>query len=256
MNDPGERGRGPLWRFVPVGVLHVPSVKNFQRPGDVPSYPREPQPNDLRPLRVAGDWRPAVILQRFGPMKKEDEYLPRLLVACGILAGAHRVRELCERLVGLANVALPRLTRMVDDEALARRHDSLKDVVDRVIAARQDLPATRARANNDAEFDHPDGLREIDLEMLVRHTQAVSLGSELATKRNLTGIDFAMALVTSSPDQRYAEDWLTRALGTAPLSGIFLFTPRDYGRVVIIHEDGRLAYDPAIAMPSTDDDLP
>jgi hypothetical protein len=230
-------------------VAHVPQVRQQIARGDTGPAPREPGPNDLRPLRVEGEWRPTIILRRFGGIRKETEFLPRLLVACAAVSGVHRIREMTERLVGLANVALPRVQRMIDDETLERRHGTLKDIVDRLHAARQDLPATRARANNDLDNDHPDGLREIDLEMLVAHTESVMVGTEVATKRNLTGIDFAIHLATTPPDQRYAEDWLDRALGTAGLSGILLFTPREYGRVVIVYEDGRLAYDPAAAAP-------
>lgn len=239
----GDRSRGPLWKFAPRVAL-APSVRPLLPPaGGEARSARDVTAEDLRTLREDGEWRPATIVQRFGPMRGDGEYLPRLLVACGLLQGPLKIRELTERLIGLANVALPRLERMIDDESLERRHDRLKAIRDRSFAARQDLPATRARANNDLDPTHPDGLRAIDLEMLASDTGAVILGSEIATKRNLTGIDYAIRTVADRPEQRYAEDWMARVFGT--VSGILLFTPPEYGRVVVVHEDGRLAYDPA-----------
>lgn len=244
MTDEGHRG--PLWKFVPM-VAHVPAVRRSDPlPNDPRVLPREPGPNDLRPLREEGEWRPLVILRRFGGAKEEIEFLPRLVIACAVLQGVHKVRELCERLIAQLAIATPRIQRMIADDALERRRDMLNDLMKRMSWARQDLPATRARATND--FDHamhPDGLREIDLEMLVTHMEAVILAAECATKRNLTGIDFAAYISKTPPDQRYVEDWLERALGTTVLSGILLFVPPEYGRVVVVHGDGRLAYDPA-----------
>jgi hypothetical protein len=172
-----------------------------------------------------------------------------------VLHGAHRVREVADRLLAMLAIAIPRVQRMVDDKALDRRKADLKTTLDRMLFARDDLPATRARATNDSDRAHPDGLRFIDLKMLMIHAETTVAGSEIATKRNLTGIDYAMNLAFTSPDQRYATDWVERTLG-APLqvlgSGILLFVPQEYGRVVVVHGDGRLAYDPGA--PLEDDD--
>jgi hypothetical protein len=248
VSDEGQRG--PLWKFVPM-VAHVPRVRRSDAPaGDPRVLPREPGENDLRPLREDGDWRPAVILRRFGGVKKESEHLPRLVIACSVIQGVHKVRELCERLLAQIYIAQPRIQRMVDDDSLERRRDLLKDLIRRILEARQDLPATRARATNDLDRS-PDGLREIDLEMLVTHMEAVVLAAECATKRNLTGIDYAAYISKTQPDQRYVEDWLERALGSSTLSGILLFTPPEYGRVVVVFTDGRLAYDPGAKLDNS-----
>lgn len=242
MSDEGPRG--PLWKFVPM-VAHVPRVRRSEAPSVDPRVlPREPTEDELSPLREDGEWRPQVILKRFGGAKKEGEQLSRLVIACAVFQGAFKVRELCERLLAQINIAQPRIQRLVDDDAIIRRRDMLKDLQRRLLEAREDLPATRARATNDLDR-HPDGLRQIDLEMLVTHMGAVVLAAECATKRNLTGIDYAAYISKTPPDQRYVEDWLERALGTITLSGILLFTPPEYGRVVVVHGDGRLAYDPA-----------
>ncbi len=245
-NEGGQRG--PLWKFVPL-ISQSPSVRRTEAVSSDPRMlPREPTEADLATLREDGDWRPVVILKRFGTAKKDSEHLPRLVIACALFHGPNRMRELSERLLAQINIASPRVQRMIDDESLARRHELLKSVMKGMQNARQDLPATRARASNDLDHtNHPDGLRQIDLEMLVTHMEAVVLGAECATKRNLTGIDYAAQLAKSVPDQRYVEDWLERALGTTALSGILLFTPQEYGRVVVVHHDGRLAYDPAVS---------
>jgi hypothetical protein len=244
VTDDGHKG--PLWKFVPM-VAHVPAVRrNEPAPADPRMLPKEPTAQDLHPLREDGAWRPQIIVKRFGGAKREDEQLPRLVIACAIFQGVHKVRELCERLIAQINIAWPRIERMIEDESLERRHAMLKDLMKRLRFARQDLPATRARASNDVDFEsHPDGLRQIDLAMLVTHMEAVILAAECATKRNLTGLDYAAYTAKNPPDQRYVEDWLERALGTTQLSGILLFTPQEYGRVVVVHGDGRLAYDPA-----------
>jgi hypothetical protein len=250
MSDEEKKAPGPLWKYMPLETAHVPPVKRTSMPADPRVLPREPSPDEIEPLRIEGEWRPLIILRRFGPAKADNEYLPRLLVACGVLQGAHRLREIADRLLSMIAIAVPRVQRLAEDKAVERRKPQLEDVLARLQVARQDLPATRARAANEADHAHPDGLRGIDLEMLVIHAGAVIVGSEIATKRNATGIDFAIHLGSTSPEQRYAEDWVDRALG-APLSGILLFTPPEYGRVVVVYGDGRLAYDPA---QSDDDD--
>jgi hypothetical protein len=254
VTDQGGPRRGPLWRFVPH-VAHVPQVRyNNPAPGGERPLPRDVTPEDLLPLRSEGEWRPIDILRRFGPAKLEKEYTSRLLVACAVICGVYRIRDLTERQVAMLTIAMPRIARMLDDKTVERRHAALKEIYDRANAARQDLPATRARASNELDDAHPDGLRSIDLEMLVAHMQTVIEATEVATKRNLTGIDFALHAARSIPDQRYVEEWLDRALGTADLPGILLFTPAEYGRVVVVYEDGRLAYDPGAASPAFDPD--
>jgi hypothetical protein len=248
MSGGDQRKPGPLWQFVPLRTAHVPPVKRTDVPVDRRVIPRDPTPEELEPLRVDGDWMPAVILRRFGPATKDSEYLPRLIIACAVLQGAHRMRELADRLTAMITVATPRVQRMIEDQNLERRKSELEGVLQRLSAARADLPASRARAYNELDHNHPDGLRGIDLEMLVSDCEAAILGSEIATKRNLTGIDFSLRLAASLPEQRFADDWVDRALG-GPLAGlppgILLFTPPEYGRVVVVHADGRLAYDPA-----------
>ena len=36
-------------------------------------------------------------------------------------------------------------------------------------------------------------------------------------------------------------------MGTAPVRGVQLFWPQDYGRLLLVFDDGRLAYDPGDA---------
>lgn len=214
----------------------------------------EPTSEDLAPLRgFDGVWAPVEVIRRFGGARKESEHLPRLLVACAVLQGLHRLRELADRLVALANVALPRVDRMIEDPGLEARKTELERVKQRMASARGELPSVRARAINDLERA-PDGLRALDLRLLVAYAEAMIIGTEVMTKRNVRGIDFALDVAGRPPDQRFVEDWIDRALGAGGLVGILPFTPREYGRVLIVHADGRLAYDPAANTPEDEAD--
>jgi hypothetical protein len=246
MSDLSDKPKGPLWKFV-KHVQHAPMIRPpAAAASDAPEerLMRDLTEEDLLPLRIDGEWPPAVILKRFGSIKAEKEHLPRLLIACAIVQGPRRVRDMTERLLNMIAVATPRILRMIDDKSLERRHDVLKRLMTRLQIAKEDLIATKSRAHNDS-LGSVDGMRGIDLEMLVATMLDVIMGSELASKRNLTGIDYALYLTSTQPDQPFVQAWIERAFGVQRLPGIIPFTPPDYGRTLIVYDDGRLAYDPA-----------
>ena len=242
----------PLWHYLQRMDLAPPPPRDK---GQDFLPPREITDADLVPLRQDFDWRPTIILKSYGPAANDHEYLPRLLVACAVLQGVHRVQELTERLIALNNVNLPKVTQMASDDALAIRKSALKDLRRRLNSARVELVATRARAANDIDTEqlHPDGLRLVDLAILTQQTETTILAHEVARRRNIAGIDYGMGVAQRRPPQDYAEDWCERVLGTARMHGLLLFTPREYARVVVVYEDGRLAYDPG-AKPAEEEE--
>ena len=136
---------------------------------------------------------------------------------------------------------------MASDETLSARKTQLRELRRRLNTARAELVATRARAANDLDSEqlNPDGLRQLDLVILVQQTETSVLAHEIARRRNIAGVDFGLGMTGRVPPQDYAEEWLERVFGRAKMGNLLLFTPREYNRVVIVYQDGRLAYDPA-----------
>lgn len=234
----------PLWHYrYAVGRTPPPPKP---RGGNEGLPTREVQPQQLEPLRLEHEWRPSLILREFGPATTDPQYLPRLVVAAAVFQGVHRILELSEKLLTLFNLGQPRVRAMLGDEALKLRKDFLGDLHRRIVGARAELAQTRARAANDLEGEplSPDGLRLVDLEILSDHTETGILTHEVMARRNVTGLDFGAAVARALPLQRYAEEWLERLFGSAQMHGALLFTPPEYGRVLLVYSDGRLAYDP------------
>ncbi len=247
-----ENKKNPLWTYMPT-FAHAPPPRPSQE--QMQYAPREITEADLQPLRIDAQWRPVQVLKWFGPARADHEYLARLVVACAVLQGVHRIRELSERLLQLMTIQYPRVLQMLRDDALVSKKVQLTELKGRLELARYELAQTRARAANDIDSEplNPDGLRVMDLEILKTHCQMVVIGHELTTRRNVTGIEYGLAVAINVPNQRYAEDWLERALGSSELNGILLFTPEDYGRPIAVYDDGRLAYDPAQALEGEDE---
>ena len=244
--------KGPLWTYMPT-LAHAPPPRPSAE--QMQFQPREITEADIQPLRVDSAWRPVQVLKWFGPARADHEYLARMLVACAVLQGVHRILELSERLLVLISIQYPRVLQMLRDEALESKKPQLLELKGRLELARHELTQTRARAANDidGEPQNPDGLRVMDLEILKAHSQMIVIGHELTTRRNVAGIEFGLSVALNVPNQRYVEDWLDRALGSSELHGILLFTPEEYGRPIIVYDDGRLAYDPAQPLEGEDD---
>lgn len=225
-------------------MAHVPPPARDRGPDALP--PREITESDLAPLRQEMAWRPSSILDWFGPRRHESEHLGRLLVACAVIQGPHRIYEMTERLRGMIHAYLPRIRQMREDENMASRKPDLDAIVKQINTGTMELVQTRARAANDMDGApaNPDGLRMLDLVILVSQIQAAVEAHEVVQRRNVAGLDFGMASARQPPDMRVAEDWLDRLMGNSELNGILLYWPPAYGRVVVVYEDGRLAYDP------------
>lgn len=234
----------PLWQFMRT-MQHSPRAVAPQSEDELP--PREITEDDLEPLRTEGHWRPSGILERFGPVEAEGEDLARLLIACAVIQGPHRLQEMTVRLRTIMCAYLPRMKQMRANDDLQARRSELSDVYKKLNSGSQELIQTRARAANDMDgaFTHSDGLRIVDLLILVSQVQVTVQAHELVQRRNIAGLDFGLAVAAQAPDMRTAEEWLDRLMGNAELNGILLFWPPEYGRVVVVYEDGRLAYDPA-----------
>jgi hypothetical protein len=233
----------PLWHYM-RSMAHNPPPARPTGADELP--PREVTEQDLLPLRDGLEWRPSAILTGFGPARSESEHLGRLLVACAVIQGPHRLFEMTERLRHMMSAYLNRARLMRNDDALASRRAALDALMKRLNSGMKELVQTRARAANDMDGmpANPDGLRMVDLLVLASQITTSVEAQEVVRRRNVAGIDFGMAVARRAPDMPYAEDWLDRALGNARLNGILLYWPPAYGRVVVVYEDGRLAYDP------------
>ncbi len=243
MSTDGPPKATPLWQFMRT-MQHSPRAVAPPSEDELP--PREITEEDLEALRTDGQWRPSAILERFGPVEQEGEDLARLLIACAVIQGPHRLQEMTERLRTIMSAYLPRMKQMRSNEDLEARRPELTEVYKKLNSGTQELVQTRARAANDMDgsFANSDGLRIVDLLILVTQVQATVQAHEMVQRRNIAGLDFGMAIAAQPPDMRTAEEWLDRLMGNAELNGILLFWPPEYGRVVVVYEDGRLAYDP------------
>lgn len=249
MSDPPKKV-SPLWHYMRSMAPTPPPP----RPAGVDELPpREILESDLEPLRRDFDWRPSMILEWFGSCQDDAEYLGRLLVGCGVIMGPHRLFELTERLRSMLLNLLPRVRQMRDDDAFVGRKKQLDMLVKQLNSGAKELVQTRARAANDmdGEAANPDGLRMVDLLILVSNVHVAVQAFEAGQRRNVTGLDFGFAVARQVPDISRSQRWLDRLMGNAALNGILLYWPPAYGRVVIVYEDGRLAYDPGAPL---DDD--
>ena len=219
--------------------------------GEEGILPRKIRREDLEPLRQGGDWRPTRVLEAFGPALRPREQLAHLIVGCALLQGVHRVLELTERLIALVGAQGPRVKQMAQDVGLQPRRPVLGELAKQLASARLELVQTRARAANDVDAEPltPDGLRLLDLHILASQTGAVIRAHEVVRRRNLTGVDYGLAVASRPPDLAYAETWIERLLGSRQMGAILLFVPPRYGRVLVVYQDGRLAYDPGAAAP-------
>ena len=247
MSEDGKK-TSPLWHYM-RSMAHNPPPPRPVGADELP--PREVTERDLWPLRDGLDWRPTAILEGFGPARDESEHLGKLLVACAVIQGPHRLFEMTERLRHMMAAFATRTQLMRNDDALAARRGALDMLVKRLNSGIRELVQTRARAANDMDGEpaNPDGLRMVDLFVLSSQITTSVEAQEVVRRRNVAGIDFGIAMARRSPDMAYTEDWLDRLMGNHRLNGILLYWPPAYGRVVVVYEDGRLAYDPGAPAP-------
>jgi hypothetical protein len=198
----------------------------------------------MQPLRFNGRWEPRRILEYFGTSRDESENLARVITAACVIEGIGRIAELATRIDYYAATALPRLEQMLRDKTFEPRQAVLAELCRQLFAAKREMPATRARAKNDVEAGRVDGLRHFDLQMLLHYTRMTVGSNEIKLQRNIVGFERALQVARMSPPLDYAELWLDRLTPSSPLQGIQLFAPRELGRVVVVYDDGRLAYDP------------
>lgn len=205
---------------------------------------RAPEPvRDERPLRVGGEWAPAEVLERLGPAESTREQLPKLLVAYAILQGSPRVYELIQRLETFGVPARARLGVMAKNAAFKSRQDELGAIHAELETGKRSFPVLKAKAQNDMRAV-PNGLRTHDLGPLVRLTGAVVAATELLNKGNVAGIDIALGYAWGRPEFEFTCSWVDRLMPKASSDSVTVFEPDELGRVILVYQDGRLAYDP------------
>lgn len=198
---------------------------------------------DRAPLAHEGEWGPQAILARFGPSLTDQDQLPRLIAAIAVLLGPGRIAELAVRLThGFAALRAP-LKSLLAVEALAKRHELVQQMQERIKAAELELEEVRKRAQNDL-VGRPGGLRGTELAYLVMALRSFVLATEVAKRRTPLGFEDALVLAVTPPVLAYAEEWAMRLFGTLHFDGFQLFWPKEYARVILVYDDGRLAYDP------------
>lgn len=216
-------------------------------------YPPQGLEADLELLRAqGGDWEPQEILRRFGVAQADQDHLPRLLTAAAVILGAGKMSQLALRMEQTLLRVAPPLRVMRQDASVAHRHDVVQAVLDRIPEALREIRTVRNRADNDVA-GLPGGLRGADLAYLTMGIRTLILSSELATRRSPVGIEHALGLVMARPSLAYSEEWVERLFESSVLEGIQLFWAEELGRVILVFDDGRLAYDPAPELSEEDE---
>lgn len=240
-----ERKPSPLWQFVPARAYVPPTGPKPTDTGFVRPR-RDVGEQELRPLRIDDDWRVLRILDLLPPAGDPSEALSWLLVAAAVTQGPGRVLELADKAGGLLRRAVPKLEHMVEDPAFGPHAALVRALASEGRLALEELPEVKTRASNerDVAVSRPYGLRLLDLLVLGGHVRTTVGAHELTRRPNPAGVGFGRRLFESSPDPELGETWLGRLLGSGPLRGVRLFWPRDYERLLLVFDDGRLAYDP------------
>ncbi len=205
--------------------------------------PTQPEEQDERPLRVQGEWAPEDILERLGAAQSRREQLPKLLVAYAILQGSPRVYELIQRLETFGVPARTRLGMMEKNAAFRSRQAELSAIYAELEAGRRSFAVLKAKAQNDVRAA-PNGLRTYDLPHLVRLTGAVVAATELTNKGNIAGIDIALGYAWGRPEFEFTCMWVDKLMPKSSSASVTVFEPEELSRVVLVYQDGRLAYDP------------
>ncbi len=198
---------------------------------------------DFAPLVVDGNWGPKGILERFGPSIADQDQLPRLLAAIAVLLGPVRIVELVTRLEHGFAALRPSIRAILHVEALAKRHDLVKQMLERIGVAEAELKEVRGRAQNDLA-GRPMGLRGTELAYLVMGLRSFILATEVSKRRTPIGFEDGLVLATTPPVLAYVEEWAQRLFGSLYFEGFQLYWPKEYGRTILVYDDGQLAYDP------------
>ncbi|MEL6184106.1 MAG: hypothetical protein AAFU79_05725 [Myxococcota bacterium] len=247
-----DRKPSPLWKLMPARAYVPPTGPRPAEVGFVrPS--RDVGEPELRPLRVDDDWRVVRILDLLPAAETPQDALPLLLVAASVTQGPGRVYELADKARGTHLRSLGRVEGLLAEPAAHRHGDFLARLVEGGRLALTELGEVRTRADNDRDPDvsRPYGLRLLDLLVLVDHVGSAIGAHEVARRAHPAGVSFARALVEAAPEPDFAETWVERLMGS-PLRGVRLFWPREYDRLLLVFDDGRLAYDPAGGIHSPD----
>jgi hypothetical protein len=197
------------------------------------------------PLKEAGDWVPQRVLARLGPANAPSEHLSYLLVALSVTSGPPRMKLLAERLELEGRRMKPRMDQVVQMPALSGVSPLLREIQTQLATTLKALPAVKARATNDQQ-GKPNGLRGEDLERLVSSVGPIVLSVEIGTRPSQAGVARVVALSQKEPPIDWVASWAYRLMPGTPQTGAQLYRSDELGgRVVIVYEDGRLAYDPA-----------
>lgn len=197
---------------------------------------------DLDPVRPDGPWRSAAVLERFGPAERDEDYLAKTITAQLILLGPERLEAVAAVLLRKMAPLLSRLAQLTQDPSLSARRAVLEQLSKACAQTRDELGVAQVRARNEVRgLATRERLRWVDLWALKDAVRRVILLEEVCKRENLAGLDFARGRLAQRPSQAEAERWSRWLLG--PVHGLLLFTPQEYGRVVVVHPDGRLLYD-------------
>ena len=202
--------------------------------------------DDLRPVRVQDDWGVVRILDLLPQAEDSSQSLGLLLVAAAVTQGAGRVLEMAAKTEALIHQAVPRLNGLIEHPGVLAHREVLGQLVEAGRWALEELPEIRARASNelDVEVSRPYGLRPLDLKVLAGHVRTAVGAYEMTRRPTMAGVRFGRRLFEGAPAPDLGKAWLKRIFKSGPPRGVQFFWPPDYGRLLLVCEDGRLADDP------------
>ena len=244
----GQKKPSPLWKYMPARAYvpqtgPKPTDTGFKRPK------RNVVDADIEPLRVNHEWSMGHILDKLPPAEHPSESLSLLLVAAAVTQGPGKIYDLADNAHGFLRPLVSRVDALVDDAGLARHRAFLSELAERSRLALEELPEIRTRAANEMDVDvsRPYGLRLLDLTVLSLHLRTVVNAHEATRRPNPAGVHFARCLTAAAPDPEFGDVWLERLFRVTGLRGVQFFWPKEYDRLLLVFDDGRLAYDPGAA---------
>lgn len=191
------------------------------------------------------------ILDQLPPAAEGPDMLPMLLVAAGVVKGPKGIQELAEHAAGWSERGRRRLAGVVEEGgAPGPLGRTVSAALANARAAEPTFSDIKIRAVNEAGGRVREGfvLRTFDLMRLAWALRPALEVAEMAERPGPAGLRRGAALAQHPPDVELVDKWRGRLL-PGPLRGARPLWPRGEDHVLLVFDDGRLAYDPVEPPP-------
>jgi hypothetical protein len=204
----------------------------------------DPSRDELSLICPSGqDWQPDRVLEYLGPALQPSETLIRLVVAAAVVEGPLRLNELAIQIERLGQLKIALLGNKLVDPHFEKYHLRLQCLISQLRPPQRHLQAARARLENSLNTQQIE-LLYFDVRVLLHFGQRALWAQIFSVARNAVGLEQLFGVYEAAPPMVECEEWCERLLPSGPLTRCMFFEPVDYDRLVIVYQDGLLAYDP------------